>query len=173
MTQENLLILSSAKSLRVSLESVRQGISGLNEHRTGLLNRAPETNDWASFSRNSLTMKDLAYLTAKNGDEFAILRGKKEDILFHGSKYHCDFEGVLYEMLIRKKLEIYGHSHPIEVIPIPSRDDRKTLRMIGQKRSRLVSAITGKEVEFGDNEFYSIDITESTERSGFGDVDMQ
>ncbi len=75
-------------------------------------------------------------------------------------------------MLIKKKLEIYGHSHPIETIPIPSRDDRKTLQIIGQKKSRLVSAITGKEVEFGSNEF---DVNESeyiVERSGFGDVNM-
>ena len=35
-------------------------------------------------------MKDLAFLTAKTGDEFAILKGKKEDILFHGSKAGID-----------------------------------------------------------------------------------
>ena len=74
--------LSSTQSLRVSLESVMKGTSGLNEHRVSLLNRAPKTDDWARFSKNSLTMKDLAFLTAKTGDEFAILRGKKEDILF-------------------------------------------------------------------------------------------
>lgn len=172
MYQENMFKLSSTKSLTISLENVKRGTSGLNEHRVGLLNRVPETNDWARFNKGSLTMKDLAFLTAKTGDEFAILRGKKEDILFHGSKYHCDFEGTLYEMLIKKKLEIYGHSHPIETIPIPSRDDRKTLQIIGQKKSRLVSAITGKEVEFGSNEF---DVNESeyiVERSGFGDVNM-
>ena len=80
---------------------MKYGSAGLNEHRRQLLNRVPNTNDWARFAQNSLTMKDLAFLTAKTEDEFAILKGKKEDILFHGSKYHCDFEGVLYEMLIK------------------------------------------------------------------------
>ena len=169
MNQEEIFKLSSAKSLRISLENVKYGTSGLNEHRTRMLSRVPETNDWAKFSKGSLTMRDIAFLTAKTGDEFAILCGKKEDILFHGSRYHCDFEGVLYDMLVKKKLEIYGHSHPIEPIPIPSRDDRKTLQMIGQRKSRLVSAVTGKEVEFGDNEF-GIEEKNRVERSGFGDV---
>jgi len=170
--QDNMFKLSSAKSLTISLNNVKRGTSGLNEHRVGLLNRVPKTGDWARFNKGSLTMKDLAFLTAKTGDEFAILCGKKEDILFHGSKYHCDFEGVLYEMLVKNKLEIYGHSHPIEPIPIPSRDDRKTLQMIGQKKSRLVSATTGKEVEFGSSEFDVNQDNYIIERSGFGDVDM-
>ena len=46
-----------------------------------------------------LSMKDLAYLTAKTGHEFAILRGKREDILFHGTDRRCIFEGVLEELL--------------------------------------------------------------------------
>ena len=172
MYQENGFKLSSTQSLGVSLENVMKGTSGLNEHRVSLLNRVPNTNDWARFNKDSLSMKDLAFLTAKTGDEFAILRGKKEDILFHGSKYHCDFEGVLYEMLVKNKLEIYGHSHPIELIPIPSRDDRKTLQLLGQKKSRLISAITGKEVEFGCSEFEVNQNRDLIERSGFGNVDM-
>ena len=172
MYQESGFKLSSTQSLRVSLENVMKGTSGLNEHRLSLLNRVPKTNDWARFNKDSLSMKDLAFLTAKTGDEFAILRGKKEDILFHGSKYHCDFEGVLYEMLVKNKLEIYGHSHPIELIPIPSRDDRKTLQLLGQKKSRLISAITGKEVEFGNSEFDVNQNRDLIERSGFGNVDM-
>ena len=163
--------LSSSKSLRISLEDVKYGSAGLNKHRRQLLNRVPNTNDWARFAKNSLTMKDLAFLTAKTGDEFAILKGKKEDILFHGSKYHCDFEGVLYEMLIKGQLEIFGHSHPNEIIPIPSRDDRQTLQIIKQKKSRLISAITGKEVEFDDNEF-NLEGLQKEERSEFGNVDI-
>lgn len=59
-----------------------------------------------------------------------IKRGKKEDILFHGLKHHCDIEGVLFDMLMEGKLELYGNSHPTERIPIPSDDDRNTLVLI-------------------------------------------
>lgn len=165
--------LSSAKSMRVSLENVKLGKFGLTKHRIELLNRVPRTNDWAKFQKDTISMKDIAFLTATTGDEFAILKGKKEDILFHGSKYHCSFEGILYEMLIKRQLTIYGHSHPGELIPIPSRDDRNTLKKIKQKKSHLISAVTGKEVEFFDNEFNEIpEGNIINERSEFGNVDI-
>ena len=47
--------LSSSKSLRISLEDVKYGSAGLNKHRRQLLNRVPNTNDWARFAQNSLT----------------------------------------------------------------------------------------------------------------------
>ncbi len=81
---ENGVLLSSTKSLQVSLQAVRSGKAGLDAHRQSMLNRVPGQGDWARFELCSLELKDLAYLTAKSGDEFALLRGKKEDILFHG-----------------------------------------------------------------------------------------
>lgn len=66
--------LQSAQSMRVSLESIRCGEGGLDEHRAAMLRRVPDVGDWANFPYEHLTMKDLAYLTAKTGHEFAILR---------------------------------------------------------------------------------------------------
>lgn len=77
--------LQSTHSLRVSLEAVRKGEAGLDEHRAAMLRRVPEIGDWAEFPYEHLEMKDLAYLTAATGHEFAILRGKRKDILFHGT----------------------------------------------------------------------------------------
>ncbi len=63
-----------------------------------MLNRLPEIVDWASSKRDSLELKDLAYLIAKTGHEFALLRGKKHDILFHGASLHCRFSGELFNI---------------------------------------------------------------------------
>lgn len=164
--------LSSSQSVQVALEKVKRGRAGLNRHRIMLLKRVPDTNNWARFKKDSISMKDIAFLTAKTGDEFAILSGKKEDILFHGSKYHCNFDGMLYEMLKKGQLEIYGHSRPAENIPIPSVDDRNTLKKIGQKQSRLISATTGREINFCDDEFDKTEAQYNTEGSGFGNVDI-
>ena len=71
---ENPLSLASSSSTIKSLESVRLGKAGLDAHRQVMLMRVPDTGQWASFERGSLELKDLAYLTAKTGDEFAILR---------------------------------------------------------------------------------------------------
>lgn len=43
MIQEKVFKLSSSKSLRISLENVKRGTSGLNERRNRILNRVPET----------------------------------------------------------------------------------------------------------------------------------
>lgn len=142
------MILSSTKSTRTSLESIRSGEDGLNEKRRTLLERIPKTSDWARFSKNSIKNKDLAYLSAATGHEFALLRGKKADILFHGNKLHCDFDDVLVDMLYDGKLKLVCHSHPGEEYPVPSDDDSETLVIIGQSSSIIISGITGIEVEF-------------------------
>jgi len=69
------MTLESTKSIQISLETIRSGDAGLNAHRQMMLGRTPETGDWARFALNSLELIDLAYLSAKTGHEFAILRG--------------------------------------------------------------------------------------------------
>ena len=61
--------LQSAQSLRISLESIRRGEGGLDEHRAAMLRRVPEAGDWAKFPHGHLSMKDLAYLTAKTSHD--------------------------------------------------------------------------------------------------------
>jgi len=118
-----------------------------------MLERVPNPGDWAEFSYGHLQMKDLAYLTAKTGHEFAILRGRKTDILFHGESLRCAFDDALVEMLLKKRLIIYGHSHPGEEIPLPSPQDRSTLVKIGQSKSKLISAMTGQEITYSSDMF--------------------
>ena len=101
---------------------------------------------------------DLAYLTAKTGHEFAILRGKDIDILFHGDSRHCEFPETLVEMMIGHKVEIIGHSHPGEDAPVPSLADRVALIKLGQKRSVVVSGRTGMMRPFGQSAFEELDL---------------
>lgn len=149
----SLLTISSSASTKISLEAIRVGKAGLDAHRLIMLIRIPDTGDWASFKHESLELKDLAYLTAKTGDEFAILRSKKEDVLFHGGKTNCKFTGIIYDMLIEHKLVLIGHSHPGEDDPVPSSDDRAVLRLIDQRSSFIISGQTGRITEFTGNPF--------------------
>lgn len=141
--------------MRTSLISLRNGNAGLDAHRQSLLDRAPHPGDWERFPVNHLTMKDLAYLTAKTGHEFAILRGKTEDILFHGESLRCAFDDILVDMLLHRRLTIYGHSHPGEDTPTPSPQDQQTLRQIGQTSSKLISGRTGIEITFTTDLFHN------------------
>lgn len=145
---DNKIQLSSSKSMQISLESVRLGKAGLNDHRALLLNRVPKSGDWAKYPKDSLTTKDIAFLSAKTNDEFAILRGKREDILFHGTHYHCEFEDILIDMLMDGKLKLFAHSHVDGGKLAASKDDRDFIKAIGQKSSIVVSAYDGREVRF-------------------------
>lgn len=147
------LILSSTKSMQTSLQAIRNGNAGLDDHRQSILNRVPESGDWASFKHESIILKDLAYLTAKTGDEFALLRGKKEDILFHGDSRNCAFDGTLVDMLMAHKLSIVGHSHSVEPIPKPLGNDREALELIGQAKSTVISAMSGICIDFSADSF--------------------
>ena len=118
-----------------------------------MLDRVPEIGDWAAFGHETLELKDLAYLTAKVGHEFALLRGKREDILFHGDRGECHFVGTLEVMLLNHQLEIIGHSHPGEEDPEPSPADRAVLRKINQKKSIVISGMTGRMNDFTEDPF--------------------
>ena len=61
-------------------------------------------------SYKSVSLQDIDFLSAKTGHEFALLKGKKNDILFHGDARHCIFD-----------------------------DDREFLQYIGQSESKIVS----------------------------------
>jgi hypothetical protein len=152
------LTLESSRSTRISLEAIRKGDAGLNPHRQSMLNRVPEIGDSATFRHGSLELIDLAYLTAKTGHEFAVLRGKDIDILFHGDSRHCEFPETLVEMMINHKVMILGHSHPGEDDPVPSLADRVALIRLGQKNSVVVSGRTGKMRPFGQSAFEELEL---------------
>ena len=151
--QTDVITLSSTRSMQISLQAVRSGKAGLDAHRQSMLNRVPEIGDWASFKYEFIMLKDLAYLTAKTGDEFALLRGKKEDIIFHGDPRNCAFDGTLVDMLMAHKLYIVGHSHSGESIPRPSGNDREALEVIGQEKSTVISAMSGMCIDFSADSF--------------------
>ena len=150
---KNPAILSSSASTQKSLEAIRNGDAGLNERRTSILARVPDSNDWAAFEHESIKIKDLAYLSAATHHEFALLRGKTKDIVFHGIERHCEFNEELLTLLKTKKLRLVAHTHPDYGFIEPSADDRDFLKYIGQRKSFIVSYITGYEMEFTSNIF--------------------
>lgn len=148
--------LSSSESTKISLEAIRRGDAGLSERRRNILNRVPNSNDWSAFELENISIKDIAYLSAATGHEFALLRGKTKDVVFHGIERHCDFTEELLELLKTRKLRLVAHTHPDYGMIKPSQDDRLFLQYIGQKESVIISYITGVEQIFYANLFDEI-----------------
>ncbi len=145
--------LSSSASTRISLEAIRNGDAGLNEKRKRMLARVPFPNDWATFEKDTISIKDIAYLSAATHHEFALLRGRTKDIIVHGVERHCHFNEELLDLLQTKKLRLVAHTHPDYGEIKPSADDRKFLKHIHQTSSIIVSYITGIECEFTSDFF--------------------
>ena len=145
--------LASARSIQISLESIRLGEAGLTKRRENLLNRVPNEGDYASFKKDSITIEDLAYLSAQEGHEFALLRSKSNDILLHGNGTGCTFTDDLEVLLVQGRMELVAHSHPDVDHIIPSSEDRDFLKSIGQKKSVIISWYTGRQLEFYADEF--------------------
>lgn len=148
MNTNNALSVASSKSTRVSLAGIRIGRFDLSERRISLLKRVPNPGEYFKFELDSIEMIDLAYLTAKTGDEFALLRSKSCDVLFHGYRTDCTFYGELKDGLKSHEYVLVGHSHPGEDEPIPSSEDRAFLRETGQKTSKVISARTGRVSDY-------------------------
>lgn len=143
-----LMNIASSKSTQISLAGIRIGRYALSAQRQNLLSRVKNTGDYVSLPLNTLEIIDLAYLSAATGDEFAILRSKRNDVLFHGSKLHCDFLGDIAEGLKTHRYELVAHSHPGEEFPSASIDDKFFLREIGQQNSKIISGRTGVIIDF-------------------------
>lgn len=146
-------VLSSTGSMRISLEAIRNGEAGLNQHRKSLLDRVPETGNWTVLPVDRVSIEDLAYISAAVNHEFALLRSKHKDILFHGQTTNCTLDESLLDLLKSKKYKLVAHSHPDYGTIIPSPEDRSFLRLMGQNSSIIISYITGEIREFYPDEF--------------------
>lgn len=142
----------STKSYKRSLEDIAAGKAGLDKRRQNMLNRLRNTGDSIRLKRGSVSTRDLAYLSASTGNEFALFRNKNDDILIRGNSRACDVAGDLGDEIISKKYEWAAHSHVDRGTLMPSIADRTTLKRLNQKSSILVG-IDGEEIVFHQSVF--------------------
>ena len=142
----------SAKSYKRSLLDIAEGKAGLSKKRQNILNRLTESGSFCRYEKGSISLRDLAYLSAATKNEFALFRSKSEDIIIRGTNRNCDIIGELADEILNKKYEWVAHSHIDRGNLTPSKEDRATLARLGQKKSILVG-IDGEEVVFYQSPF--------------------
>ena len=57
------IVLDSSRSTQISLEAIREGNAGLNAHRQGMLDRAPEVGDSSIFQHEALKLRSCHEIT--------------------------------------------------------------------------------------------------------------
>ena len=142
----------NTKSYKRSLMDIASGKAGLNKKRQNILNRLPEAGAFFRYPKDTLSIRDLAYLSAATDDEFALFRSKSEDIIIRGTDRSCDVAGELGEEIVSKKYEWVAHSHTDKGQLVASIADRETLKRLGQKKSVIVG-VDGEECEFYQSPF--------------------
>lgn len=145
-------LAGSPKSYKRSLMDIAAGKAGLNQHRQNILNKLQNSGDYARYEIDSITIRDLAYLSAATRNEFALFRSKREDIIIRGNSRACDIVGDLGEEILTRKYEWVAHSHVDGGNLTASAADRETLRKLGQRKSIIVG-IDGEEIEFYQSPF--------------------
>lgn len=142
----------SPQSFRRSLREISEGKAKLDKRRQSILSRVPNSGDFYRFERDYISNRDLAYLSAATGTEFALFRSKHKDILIRGTAHKCDIAGDLQEEIFGRGYEWVAHSHIDRGVLKPSPQDRNTLKRLKQKTSTLVG-IDGEEITYSQSEF--------------------
>ena len=145
-------LAGSPKSYKRSLLDIAAGKAGLNQHRQNILKKLQNSGDYARYEIDSITIRDLAYLSAATKNEFALFRSKREDIVIRGNSRACDISGDLGEEILNRRYEWVAHSHVDGGNLTASAADRETLRKLGQRKSIIVG-IDGEEIEFYQSPF--------------------
>ena len=140
----------STKSFRASLNSIAKGKAGLDKRRTNILNKVPQSGDAEVFEYGSISNRDLAYISAKTGHEFALFRSKNKDLLVHGDARTCNPSQDWIDEIYDHNYEWIAHTHVDGGPLVPSSGDKATLRNLGQQSS-IIIGIDGTEKPFNVN----------------------
>lgn len=84
----------------------------LNRKQKTLINNLPDFNSRVSVNKKSVSMTDLATLTAQTGDEFAMFTKGNERLVIRGNKQMVDIDIVEAQKLASEGYKWSGHTHP-------------------------------------------------------------
>ena len=102
-------------------------------------------------------LKGLNFRTEYKSKSLIMSIGKQPKLGFLGHtdtvEYIEEFKNPFELTLKEGKLYLVAHTHPDHGKIKPSADDYKFLRQIEQKKSLIVSYITGEEHEFSDDRY--------------------
>ena len=142
----------STASFQKSLKSILNGTGGLDKRRTSIANKLPETGSYCRLERGSISNRDMAYISASMRNELALFRSKSEDLLLRGDTRSCNPSDEIANEILSGKYEWVSHTH-VDGTLMASLADRNTLVSLKQKKSLIISAITGETQSFTQSQF--------------------
>jgi hypothetical protein len=116
---------------------VRHG-KPLNDRQQALLDKLPEYDSRVTVNKSDVSMTDLAALTAKTGDEFAMFTRGSERLIVRGDFEHVNIDAERASEMNARGYKWSGHTHTKSIVP--SEGDKLILKRFNQSRSSIYNA---------------------------------
>jgi len=115
----------------------------LNNRQQALLDKLPEYDSRAVVGKDDVSMNDLAALTAKTGDEFAMFTRGSERLVIRGNSMHVKIDSRSATELSAQGYKWSGHTHPgdSKTVLRSSEGDKVVLRAFNQDISAIYNSI--------------------------------
>lgn len=84
----------------------------LNTRQKNLLQQLPDCDSSIIISKGDVNLKDLAALTAKTGDEFAMFTRGSQRMIIRGNASAVNIDGTMAQELYNEGFKWSGHTHP-------------------------------------------------------------
>ncbi|MDR2694433.1 MAG: hypothetical protein LBB74_09515 [Chitinispirillales bacterium] len=107
----------------------------LNDRQQALLDKLPDYDSKAEVDKSDVSMMDLAALTAKTGDEFAMFTLGSRRMVVRGDFEHVDVDAVKAAGMNTHGYKWSGHTHVKAGDLLPSDGDRVVLGAFEQEGS--------------------------------------
>lgn len=107
----------------------------LNGRQNKILELLPEYDSRVIVPKGEVNMTDLAALTAKTGDEFALFTKGNERLIIRGNEYMVNIGVEIASALAADGFKWSGHTHPgLDYLAMqPSDGDYEILKCFAQK----------------------------------------
>ena len=150
------IIKSSKRDMNQQIQSIEQRNTargkppavthfgaGINTRQSNILDHLRNYDSEYLVKKKSVSMTDLAALTAETGDEFALFTCKGERLIIRGDSNSVN---VTYEKALELRERGYrwsGHTHPgnDDFVLFPSAGDIEILRAFGQEQSVIFNSV--------------------------------
>lgn len=119
------------------------GFKELNQRQQAVLNKLPMFGDRIIVNKRGVSMLDLAALTAKTGDEFAMFTRAGKRMIIRGNSEIVPLRPKEITELREKGYRWSGHTHPgyTDTDLIASDGDKRALELFDQSNSSIYNSI--------------------------------
>jgi len=124
--------------------AIYYGFAELSGRQVHILKQVPNSLSRAKFHKSKIKVSDLAALTAKTGDEFALFTCGSQRLLIRGESYGVPLTEKVIISLKKQSYKWSAHSHPgtsdsvLDASGKPG--DKLVLELFEQKRSLILNS---------------------------------